>query len=383
MSAVLDRGGAEELAQKVRKKKLGECEVVDSIDAVCRRCNAVAVLAPNFARVDIVEKIAESVKEGCELDGIICEKPLGRTVTEARRIVKLAREMNVPTAYFENQVHMPALRTAKSQLEEQMEHMGPIALARCTQEHSGPHSGWFWDPTRQGGGVLLDMGCHSIAVAQYILTPPGRPVDFLEPVAVSADVSLLKWGLPTYREQLKQRMNVDYEQTPAEDYCSGHINFHNPETGQLVKAEFANSWMYDKQGLRLQADGLGPGYALEMNTLQSPLEIFIGDEAAESVGDSGAGLEKATVSRGLMTMQPNEPDLLGFPSELADARDAILDGESALMDWEYGLHITRLCMAAYLSAERGERIDLTDKSVREELEEYIPLIAQGKGGEVL
>ena len=35
------------------------------------------------------------------------------------------------------------------------------------------------------------------------------------------------------------------------------------------------------------ADGwFGPGYAFELNSLRSPLEVFIGDEAAEAVADS-------------------------------------------------------------------------------------------------
>src|SRR5699024_8498765 len=106
-------------------------------------------------------------------------------------------------------------------------------------------------PVRQGGGVLSDMGCHSIAVARHILTPPGKKPDFLEPVSVQADTCLLKWGQPAYRDQLKERYGVDYGKTPAEDFCTGLVTFRNPDTGQIVKAQFTDSWMYDKQGLRL------------------------------------------------------------------------------------------------------------------------------------
>ncbi len=110
--------------------------------------------------------------------------------------------------------------------------------------------------------------------------------------------------------------------------------------------------MYDKQGLRLSLDGLGAGYAFEMNTLRSPLELFIGDEAAQGVADSESALEKSTASRGLLAVQPNEADLYGYTDENIDARDAILTGRPPLLDWHYGLEIVRLTMAAYLSAER-------------------------------
>ena len=40
-------------------------------------------------------------------------------------------------------------------------------------------------------------------------------------------------------------------------------------------------------------------------------------------------------------------------------------------------------MAAYMAAERGQTVDLTDPSVQQELESYIPAIQQGRGNEVL
>ena len=53
------------------------------------------------------------------------------------------------------------------------------------------------------------------------------------------------------------------------------------------------------------------------------------------------------------------------------------------MNWAYGLEITKLCQAGYLSAERRKTIDLTDPAVQKELDSYTSLIAQGRGAEVL
>jgi hypothetical protein len=58
-------------------------------------------------------------------------------------------------------------------------------------------------------------------------------------------------------------------------------------------------------------------------------------------------------------------------------------GKDAYLPWSYGLEITRLVMAAYLSAEKKKVIDLTDPAVQKELETYIPLIQQGRGAEQL
>ena len=375
--------GAEALAASARKNGLGDCTIYPSVAELCNRCDAVAVFAPNFARIEIVEQIAAAVKAGAPLKGVICEKPLGRTVPEAKRLVALAKEMKLPTSYFENQIHMKIISAALSQLAPQQRSMGPFALARCSEEHAGPHEAWFWDPTRQGGGVLSDMACHCIGAAWYVLNPIGKPVTFLEPVAVTAETALLKWGLPVWRKRLLDKMGVDYAKTPAEDFATGVVTFKNPETGQLVKGQFTSSWMYDKQGMRLSMDALGPGYAFETNSLQTPLQLFIGDDAAEAAADVENALEKSTASRGLLPVEPNEADLYGYTDEIVDACQAFQQGKDALLNWEYGLEITRLCQAAYMAAERKQTLDLTDPAIQTDLETYVSLIAQGRGGEIL
>ena len=143
---------------------------------------------------------------------------------------------------------------------------------------------------------------------------------------MSAHVSLLKWGQPRWRNELLDRHGVDYSRTPAEDFATGLVTYRNPDNGQHTLAQFTVSWMYDKQGLRLLVDGIGPGYALEANSLRSPLEVFIGDAAASSVADAELALEKATASQGLLAIQPNEPDLYGYTDENVDALAAFRDG---------------------------------------------------------
>jgi len=375
--------GAEELSAMSQKLNLGCCTVYPTIKELCNNVDAVAVFVPNFVRIEVVEQIVEAVKAGAPLKGIICEKPLGRSVAEAKKLVALAKEAGLPTSYFENQLHMKTIQAPLRQLEPQQRAMGPFSIVRSSEEHGGPHEGWFWDPVRQGGGVLSDMACHSIAAAWYVLNPIGKPVDFLKPVSVTAETALLKWGQPTWRARLKERMGVDYAKTPAEDFATGIITFKNPETGQLVKGQYTGSWMYDKQGLRLLMDGLGPGYAFEMNSLLAPLNVFIGDEAAVAVADAEVALEKSTASRGLLVVQPNEADLYGYNDEIADAVNAFKAGKDAMLNWEYGLEITKLVQASYMAAEKKKTIDLTDPAVQSELDTYVSMIAQGRGAEIL
>lgn len=383
VAGIVSRSRPEALAAEARRLGLGEVRIFDSIREMIPHVDVVVINAPNYARLAAVEEIVAAVKSGAGLKGIICEKPLGRNLAEARRMLELVREIGVPDIYFENQLHMKTVQSHRAQLAPVIQAMGPPMLVRSNEEHAGPHRSWFWDPTLQGGGVMSDMGCHCLAVGWYLLTPPGKPLRYLKPESVMADLSLLKWGRPEWTQRLRENFGVDYDRTPAEDFATGMVGFRNPDSGQISKAQFTVSWMFDKQGLRLLFDGLGPGYAFEMNSLRSPLEVFIGDQAMLGMADTEAAVEKLQASRGLVPVQPNEADLYGYTDENVDAVDALQNGRPALLDWSYGLEIVRLTMAAYLSAERRATVDLTDPATCEELEHYIPLIQQGRGGEVL
>ena len=379
IAGILNRRGAAALAQFCRERQLGEALLYDTIAEMANRVDVIAIYVPNYCRVEVMEEIAEAVKSGARLKGVIVDKPLARNMKEARRMVELARAANLLTAYYENQIFMKAIQSQRAQLLPVARTMGPLTLTRSAEEHGGPHEPWFWDPTRQGGGVLLDMGCHSIAVGRHVLTPADKDLLFLQPVSVSADLGLLKWGQAKWREKLLKDRGVDYAKTPAEDFATGMITYRNPETGQLVKSQFTDSWMFEKQGLRLYMDGMGPGYAFEINTLVSPLNVFIGDIAAEAIADQESALEKATASRGLLAVQYNEADLYGYTDENRDMLDSFTVGRNALLSWDYALEVQRLVMASYLSAERARTIDLTDPAVLKELDTYVPAIQQGKG----
>ena len=383
VAGITSRSRPEGIGKDIAAKRLGEGVIYDSIEEMTKNVDVVALFSPNFTRVEAMEAVARAVDDGAQLKALVCEKPLARNMAEARRVLELADQIGVPTSYFENQIHMPALAAARIQLGAVEGAMGPLGLARAAEEHAGPHNAWFWDPTQQGGGVLSDMGCHSIAVAWYLLTPQGKPPNYLRPERVTAQVGLLKWGLPKWRSQLLDTYGVDYAETPAEDFATGTITFRDPETDKVSLAQFTVSWMYDKQGLRLLMDGLGPGYAIEVNSLRSPLELFIGDAAASGVADAELALEKSTASQGLLSVQPDEPELYGYAQEQRDLVEALAEDRSPLLDLSYGLDIVRLTMASYMSAERGRTVDLTDPATVGELETYVPLIQQGRGREVL
>ena len=382
LAAITAPKGAEQLAEFAKESGIGKPRIFDNVADLCADVDVVCIFAPNFARLEIMREIAKAAENGAKLAGIICEKPLARNFQEADILARMAKALHVPNAYFENQLHMPAVVEARRQLAAVERSMGAVHLARSAEEHGGPHEPWFWDPTKQGGGVCCDMGCHSIAVGMYMLTPAGKRPDHLTPLAVTDGMALLKWGKEPWTSKLRER-GVDYSTTPAEDYSNVTIEFEDPDSGVRGIAQATNSWMYDAPGLRLLMEAFGPGYSYTVNSLASPAGLFISDAAADAVADSELALEKAQATRGSLILQPNEADLYGYVAEWREAIAAFAAGRDAMLNFEYGRLVTMLVMAAYMAHERKKTIDLTNPATIEELESYTPLIQQGKGAQVL
>lgn len=378
ITAVYALKGAPEFKEATEKDGLGSPRICADIAELCNNCDVVGIFIPNFARLDTMRAITEAVKNGAQLKGLVCEKPLARNMKEANEMVRLAKEAGLSTAYFENQIFMPGLVSAKAQLAAVESSMGPVHLARSAEEHGGPHEPWFWDPTKQGGGVYCDMGCHSAAVGMYMCTPGGKAPDFLQFESCSASMKLLKWGNEPWKGMLKEK-GIDYDKTPAEDYAVANYTFRNPETGQKVVVQATDSWMYDAPGLRLLMEAFAPGYSYTIDTLKSPIGVFIGDKAAASVQDAEMVLEKSQASSGALILQPNEPDLYGYCGEWRDALAAFKEGRDGLLSLQYGALVTELVMAAYWSAENNR----TFVKGEVDLSGYIPAIQQGQGAKVL
>ena len=101
---------------------------------------------------------------------VICEKPLARTLREADEMISACAAAGVLLMYAEEICFAPKYVRAKELADEGA--LGEVYLVRQTEQHYGPHSDWFWDPEQSGGGVLMDMGCHGIEFARWVLGKP-------------------------------------------------------------------------------------------------------------------------------------------------------------------------------------------------------------------
>jgi predicted dehydrogenase len=335
--------------------------------------DAVWVVGPNDQRVAHVRAIAgAAAARRRPLLGVACEKPLGRTLAEARELVRLAEQAGLNHGYLENQVFAPSVRRGKEIIwRRAAAASGRPYLARASEEHSGPHAPWFWQAERQGGGVLLDMLCHSFEVARFLLTEPGEPRTSLRLESASGSVASLKWTQPGYASRLRATMGeaVDYAARPAEDFARGTLTLRDQQ-GAALLIEASTSWAYVGPGLRIQIELLGPEYAMEISTLSTGLKVFMSREVTGRAGEDL--VEKQNAEQGLMPVVEDEATLYGYVAENRHMVHAFRSGSQPEETFHDGAAVLEALMALYLSAETGRTITLPDQR----LDSFVPAVAR-------
>lgn len=96
---------------------------------------------------------------------VFCQKPLGRTAAEARRVVEIARErdrlLDVDLCYR----HLAATRAVRDLLQAGA--LGDIVAVDLTFHNAyGPDKPWYYDRALSGGGCLIDLGVHLLDLLQ-------------------------------------------------------------------------------------------------------------------------------------------------------------------------------------------------------------------------
>jgi predicted dehydrogenase len=365
----------EALAAQANALELGPCRPFASLEAMLLsgEVDAVWIAVPNFARLDTMREIHRLVKNSwAKLIGVACEKPLGRTLAEAREMLRLTEDARLLHGYLENQVFSSAVQRGKDIVwRRAVPACGRPYLARAAEEHSGPHMPWFWQGRRQGGGVLSDMTCHSVEVGRYLLTKPGAPRSDLKLISASATIGNLKWTRPEYVTRLKNMMGpeVDYATRPAEDFARGALMFRDAE-GHEVMVEATNSWAYVGAGLRIVIELLGPEYSMEFSSLNAGLKVFL---SREVTGGQGEDLvEKQNAEQGLMPVVENEADVYGYVGENRHMVEAFRHRRQPVETFHDGVAVTEMLMALYRSAEIGQVVNFPSP----ELESYVPPVAR-------
>jgi myo-inositol 2-dehydrogenase/D-chiro-inositol 1-dehydrogenase len=250
---------------------------------------------------------------------VVCEKPLCRTLAEADRMIAACKEAGVHLLYAEELLFAPKYVRAKTLVDEGA--LGKPFLVKQSEEHDGPHMPWFWDVERSGGGVLLDMGCHSIEYGRWVL---GKP-----------PVKSVYAQMGTY---------VHGDKTQGEDHSLVIIEF---EGDGVVLAE--NSWA-KRGGVDDRCEIYGSEGFTRADLLRGSALLTYSQRGY------GYAQEKAGDTRGHSFTMFEEVWNYGFPQELGHFCRVVMGREQPMETGEDGREVLKIIHAAYQSAGEGRKI---------------------------
>ncbi|GHA45491.1 oxidoreductase [Salinimicrobium marinum] len=110
----------------------------------------------------------EALKSG---KAVFCQKPLGRTASEAKEVVAASKESNKFLAVDLSYRHTEAFKAIYNLIKSG--EIGDIyAVDLVFHNAYGPDKEWFYDIKRSGGGCVMDLGIHLVDLALWSLDFP-------------------------------------------------------------------------------------------------------------------------------------------------------------------------------------------------------------------
>jgi predicted dehydrogenase len=164
-------------------------DVVAICDPSPAMCGAALESAPGARRVDDLDALL-----ACGLDGVViatpsalhaeqsiaaiergmavfCQKPLGRSSDEIRRVVGAAREADRPVRVDLSYRWAKAMRAVREVVASG--ELGDVyAVDLVFHNAYGPDKAWFYDAALAGGGCVMDLGTHLVDLALWTLGFP-------------------------------------------------------------------------------------------------------------------------------------------------------------------------------------------------------------------
>ena len=292
----------------------------DAIEKMCRDpdVDVIDIGLPNNLHLQTIITAAENHKH------VICEKPLARNGAEAKKALDVVEKYGVLNFYAENQVFIPQITRAFEFISSGA--IGKLTWIRAREAHSGPHSKWFWDPNAAGGGVLSDMGCHTIEAVRYL----NNKKKLLEVAAWTATL---------------------VHKTKGEDNSLVLLKF---EEGALGQCE--NSWSA-KGGFDVRLEIYGSEGVIFIDaTRETGIKLF----TTAPEGSTGYIVEKADVTRGWMFPSWREFETGGYMYELQHFLECVATGQSPRESFTDGYAVNRIIDTAYEALQQKKWITIQD-----------------------
>jgi predicted dehydrogenase len=174
MRALLESGAADAVAVADAAPACAEqaaaevpgCAVAPSLEALLELgLDGLVVATPSALHAD---QAVLALERGI---AVFCQKPLGRTAAEARRVVEAARAADRLVGVDLSYRHVAGMERVRALVQGGA--LGDVYAVNLVFHNAyGPDKQWFYDARLSGGGCVMDLGVHLVDLALWVLGFP-------------------------------------------------------------------------------------------------------------------------------------------------------------------------------------------------------------------
>lgn len=241
-------------------------DLFSEVDAVC-------ICTPNKFHAEITIAALEAGVH------VLCEKPMALSAEECEAMVAASKKADKVLAIAYHYRFMKEAQAAKKAMDE----VGTPLVVRVQALRRRKVPGWgvFTNKDLQGGGSLIDYGCHLLDLALWLMGNPKH-----EEVSGTTYNTLSK--MPN---QVNQWGTFDHESFNVDDHVTAYLRFENGAS-MLFETSWAANIKDDQVHLSISGiDGGLSVFPLELYTTKHGM--LLNSEAAWLPGEENPGLSQA------------------------------------------------------------------------------------------
>ena len=276
---------------------------------------------------------------------ILCEKPLGRTASESKKMRDAVMEAGVKNMVAFNYRFVPAIRQLRLLIESgalgKIYHFRAVYLQEWIMPHYNTPMIWRLQKENAGSGALGDLGAHIIDLARYLVGEVGS-------VAAMA------------KTFIKERPTGDGKMgtVTVDDAFASVLEFENGALGTVEATRFAAG---RKNGQNLEINGEKGSVRFNLERMNE-LEVFwVGEDPKET-----QGFHNVLVSEGYHPWWSNwwpQGHMIGwehtFVHEISHMLDCIVNDKPVApigADFEDGYRNSVICDAILKSSDSKRHV---------------------------
>ncbi|HYB20475.1 MAG TPA: Gfo/Idh/MocA family oxidoreductase [Thermodesulfobacteriota bacterium] len=262
-------------------------------------------------------------------------------------VVNAIKQNKVKFCYAENWVYAPPVTKLKNLMRVSR---GTVMDIRAEESHSGSHAAYSRKWKTAGGGALLRLGAHPVSAILHLKAYEGtlRGKGAIRLKSLTAEVGHHTW-MESFKKEPQKWMVNSWED--VEDWATMIMNFEDGSQAVISASDGVLG------GVRNTLTVYLSNAVVQVNI--NPNDTVIAYAPAPHIFGEEYIAEKLETKAGWNFASPDEDWVRGYPQELEDFVDCLLTGGEPVSGLDLAVETAKAIYAAYLSAEKGMRIELS------------------------